>query len=76
MKEFEFKSADGRYTYYLIFSQPGWIDIQTKETGYAGRSAWIHKIVDDKIIWRQDDFLKLTQEAKDYIATIVRREGF
>jgi hypothetical protein len=69
---------DGKYEYefYFVPNLINYLDIITRIDGEPGRKAWAHKIVNGKVVWRQDDFLELTDGAKTYINRIVGLKAF
>jgi len=78
--KFDYTNVDGSYRYEFVFRSqyPGKVDIYScdpRTPGIAYR-AWLHPIKDGKIIWRYDDFLNISQEAKDYINKIVKLRAF
>ena len=70
---FTFKNKDNSLQYTFTFRKewPSYIDIITHK-GFGGGKAWLHQIKDKKIIWRNDDFMELSEEAKAYISKIVK----
>ena len=73
--KYSFTTIDKKFTYTFNFdyNEPDWIDIETYEMGKFGGAAWTHRIKNGRIIWRHDDFMKLTPEAKDYISDIIQQ---
>lgn len=73
--KFEYWNTDGSYRYEFIFQArfPGYVEIRSYERGCLGGNAWLHAIKDGKIIWRNDDFMRLSEEAKDYAINVVAR---
>lgn len=73
--KFEYSNPDGSYRYEFIISAdwPGYVDIRSYRRGYLGGNAWLHMIKDDKIIWREDDFMRLSEDAKEYARDVVMR---
>jgi hypothetical protein len=73
--KFEYKNKDGSYRYEFHFRVrwPHYVDIVSYQKGYLGCYAWMHQIKDRKIIWRNDNdqFLHLSDEAKEYISKII-----
>ena len=64
------KENNLKHTFTFRKEWPGYIDIITHKS-YGG-TAWMHRIKDHKIIWRSDDVLELSEEAKTYISKIVK----
>ena len=78
---FTYENKDGSYKYDFIFNikWKSYIDIISYKKGCLGRidsSGWMHLIKDGKIIWRNDDSLNLSPEAKEYISDIVSRRAY
>jgi len=64
------KENNLKHTFTFRKEWPGYIDIITHKD--IGGKAWLHRIKDKKIIWRYDDFMELSEEAKAYISKIVK----
>ena len=73
---FEYLTPQYRYVFVFRKDLPDYVDIQTYEPKYSGGSAWLHKIKDGEIIWRTDEFCRLTPDAKRYISKIVKLLAF
>ena len=76
--KFEFINPNGihRYEFHFHAQLPEYVDIITFEKGYTGQKAWMHKIKDGKVQWRNDNYLDLTEEAKEYLTKLVRLRAF
>jgi len=75
---FKFKDSNGLFEYEFHFTRrhPEYVEIYTYTKGIVGPKCWLHLIKDRKIIWRQDDWMDLTQEAKDYVSHLVKLRAF
>jgi hypothetical protein len=76
--QFEYRSPGSQYRHVFEFDKkwPDYVDIRTYSDYAPGATAWLHKIRDGKIIWRQDDTLHLSPDAKTYISKFVRMKAF
>lgn len=75
--KFEFDNG-GEYRYEFIF-KANWlefVEIRTYDRHSIGGNTWVHSIKDGQIIWRHDDFMHLTREAKNYISKILKMKAF
>ena len=77
---FDFKSQDGLYRYEFHFTRerPKYVEIRTytNRIRMSGPKCWLHLIKDGKIIWRYDDWMDLTQDAKNYVSHLVKLRAF
>lgn len=82
--KFEYSRPDGSYRYEFVFVsadhiyKTDMVDIRSRKRGELGYNAWLHAIVNGEIIWRDDheDFLHLTQDAKNYLTKLVKLKAF
>ena len=80
MLRFKFKNKDGpfsAYSYSFVFRKdyPDYIDILTYDD-LPGAKCWLHLIKDGIIIWREDDWMCLSPEAKNYVSKLVKLKVF
>jgi hypothetical protein len=79
MQEFEFYNSEKRLRHIFFFekiAEKFYIEIRTYQYMQTGCAAWLHDIKNDEVVWRHDDFLELSPEAKDYINKIVKLKAF
>ena len=60
-----------KHEFWLSDNHPGYVKIVTYNEYSLGGQEWLHMIKNGKIIWRNDDFMRLSKEAKQYIQRIV-----
>lgn len=71
-----FRFIDLDYSHTFIF-ELDYVDVITYKTNSdVPVAAWVHKITNNQIVWRQDDIMELSQEAKDYANRIIKLKVF
>jgi len=72
----KFEYEDNQNTRYELTideeKYPNHIDIIVRRSGGIGGYAWLHQIKDGKIVWRQDGFPYVADEAKQWIQRAVK----
>lgn len=89
MFEFKFCNKKGPYYFYdyrfsiieeKVVSEKfkTYVLIQTYDSRWRPPTCrqWAHPIVNNEIIWRRDDWMCLSPEAKDYISKLVKLKAF
>jgi hypothetical protein len=76
--KFEFEDSGGffKYEFHFVREHPKYVDIRIYTKGISGPKCWLHLIENGKIIWRHDEWMDLSQEAKDYVSHLVKLKAF
>jgi hypothetical protein len=75
---FTFKDPGGIFIYkfFLNATFSEHVEIYTYTKNISGPKCWLHLIKDGEIIWRQDNWMEITPEAKNYINKILKLRAF
>lgn len=53
-----------------------YLDVEVYNPGYSGGAVWMHLIKEDNVVWRQDGWPKISEEAKQYFQKMVSLRAF
>ncbi len=75
LAEHEFKDPDTRDRYVFSFyaEYPGYVDIAWYRSVRPSGRCWLHPIRNGQVVWRGDDFIVLTDKAKQYLHEVVTK---
>jgi hypothetical protein len=74
--KFEDNNGINKYEFHFTREHQKYVDIHIYTKGILSPKCWLHLIKDGKVIWRYDNWMELTKEAKDYISQLVRLRAF